>query len=357
MQEHEMIQLPCTHISHGIRVNLDWDYHALAHYADRTIAELTAAYPRAARLYACALTDPQALALWDVTGYAAIEKMGYNDHGQMHAQIVAANALQLLALLNQAGIEPDVVASGAGTTEDAIIAVLAAALLHDVGNQVARANHEVYSVMLAQPILANWLSQLYDDPVQRQILTGFILSAIASHDCTPAPFTLEGSIVAVADAADMTKGRGRVAFDQGKADIHAISAMAIEQVTIQPGTETPAHIEVVMSNPAGLFQVEKLLGYKLTVTGLAQYVSLRACVTSPDDADAEALHCLVFRQARFVPETVAAVEAMNELVDPVCGMAISANRAAGQLVFQGRQYHFCSNACLARFQAEPQKYT
>ncbi len=357
MQEYEATQPPCTHISHGIRINLDWDYHALAHRADQTIAELTAAYPRATQLYTCALTDPQALALWDETAYVAVEKMGYNDHGQMHAQIVTANALQLLTLLDQAGIEPDVIASGAGTIEDAMVVVLAAALLHDVGNQIARANHEVYSVMLAQPLLANWFAQLYDDPAQRQILMGFVLSAIASHDCTPAPVILEGAIVAVADAADMTKGRGRVVFDQGKVDIHAISAMAIDQVTIQPGTQTSAHIEVVMNNPAGLFQVEKLLGYKLTATGLAQYVSLRACVTSTNDAAGGVLHCLIFRQAHFVPETATVTKPTDEYLDPVCGMAISAGRAAGQLVFRDRQYRFCSNACLSRFQAEPQKYT
>jgi metal-dependent HD superfamily phosphatase/phosphodiesterase len=186
-------------------------------------------------LYARLLADPQTLALLDLTGYMAVEKLGYNDHGQMHAQVVAANALQLLDLLHTAGVIPDVPTSGAGSLEDAYVVVLTAALLHDVGNQIAREGHETYSVTLAQPVLARVLPGLYPDPAQAQVLTGFVLSAIATHDCCPPPVTLEAAIVAVADAADMTRGRGQVAFDWGKADIHAVSAMAIREVTIRAG--------------------------------------------------------------------------------------------------------------------------
>ncbi|MFQ6015550.1 MAG: HD domain-containing protein, partial [Anaerolineae bacterium] len=286
MDGSQVTRSSCTHVGHGVQVALDWDYHRLAHAADRIIADLTTDHHRAATLYARLLADPQTLALWDLTGYMAVEKLGYNDHGQMHAQVVAANALRLLDLLHAGGVIPDVVTSGAGTLEDAFVVVLAAALLHDVGNQVAREGHEIYSVLLAQPVLARHLPHLYSDPAQLQVLTGFILSAIASHDCTPVPVTLEGAIVAVADGTDMTQGRGQVAFNSGKADIHAVSAMAIREVTIQAGEEIPAHIEVAMDNPAGLFQVEQLLGRKLALSGLNRYVSLRACVV-PEEGEAE----------------------------------------------------------------------
>ena len=347
---------PCNHIGHGVRVVLDWDYHRLAHAADAAIRELSVPYSRATTLYARLLDDPQVLALWDLTGYMAVEKLGYNDHGQMHAQVVAANALRLLHLLTGGGVEPDVVTSDAGTLEDAYVVVLAAALLHDVGNQVAREGHETYSVMLAQPVLARLLPELYPDPAQLQVLTGFILSAIASHDCAPAPVTLEGAIVAVADGADITQGRGQVAFDRGRADIHAVSAMAIREVTIRTGEETPAHIEVVMDNPAGLFQVEKLLGRRLALSGLDRYVSLRACVV-PEEREAEqAFHCLVLRQGRFQPEVLPCQADESWPVDPVCGMAVAPEQAAGSIVFQGTRYHFCSTACLTRFQGAPTRY-
>lgn len=286
----------------------------------------------------------------------AVEKLGYNDHGQMHAQVVAANALQLLHLLATGGAEPDVVSSGAGTLEDACLVVLAAALLHDVGNQVVRQGHETYSVMLAQPVLARHLPPLYPDPAQRQVLTGFILSAIASHDCTPVPVTLEGAVVAVADGADMTEGRGQVAFERGKADIHAVSAMAIREVAIRPGDSTPVHIEVVMDNPAGLFQVEKLLGRKLTLTGLDRYVSLRACVVPEEGAAGQAFHCLVLRDGRFQPEGLPEPVDAAWPVDPVCGMAVAPEQAAGSISYQGKRYLFCSTACLGRFRDDPSRY-
>jgi len=348
--------LPCTHVGHGVRIQLDWDYHRLAHIADRAINELTAPYPRAARLYASLLTDTQALALWDLTAYMAVEKMGFNDHGQMHAQVVAANALRLTQLLNQAGIELDVVSSNAGTLEDAYVVVLAAALLHDVGNQITREGHEVYSVFLARSVLERHLPALYPDPAQQQVLTGFILSAIANHDCNPPPVTREGAIVAVADSADMTQGRGQVAFDQGKADIHAVSAMAIQEVNIRAGDELPVHIEVVMDNPAGLFQVEKLLARKILVTGMDRYVGLRACVTSTEEDSEQALECLVLRDGRFQPETLPAATHEHWPVDPVCRMTVEPGQEAGVVVYQGIHYHLCSAACLADFRDDPLRY-
>jgi uncharacterized protein len=255
--------------------------------------------------------------------------------------------------LHRAAIEPDVAASGAGRLEDAYVVSLAAALLHDVGNSVVRENHELYSVVLAQPILARFLSSIYPDSVQAQVLTGFILSAIASHDCSPIPLTLEGTIVAVADAADMTQGRGQVAFDRGKADIHAISAMAICQVIIQPGDHMPAHIEVTMTNPAGLFQVEKLLSRRLVLSGLDRYVSLRACVVPVEGQGDNPFHYLTLHEGRFLPETAADAKHDGEFVDPVCGMAVSPAHAAGSVIFQDKRYYFCSPACLASFQNDP----
>ncbi|MFQ6059168.1 MAG: YHS domain-containing protein [Anaerolineae bacterium] len=356
MSTSQTTRSPCTHVGHGVRITLDWDYHRLAHIAHQAIADLTAPHPRVATLYTRLLADPQTLALWDLTGYMAVEKLGYNDHGQTHAQVVAANALRLLHLLERTGIEPDTVTSGAGTLEDAFLVVLAAALLHDVGNQVAREGHETYSVLLAQPVLARHLPHFYSDPAQLQVLTSFILSAIASHDCCPSPVTLEGALVAVADGADMTQGRGQVAFDRGKADIHAVSAMAIREVTIRAGEETPVHIEVAMDNPAGLFQVEKMLGRKLALSGLDRYVSLRACVV-PEEREAEqAFHCLVLRDGCFQPETMPAPVDITWPVDPVCGMAVPPERAAGSIVFQGTRYYFCSNACLTYFRDDPSGY-
>src|SRR5262245_37654702 len=43
-------------------------------------------------------------------------------------------------------------------------------------------------------------------------------------------------------------------------------------------------------------------------------------------------------------------------VDPVCGMTVNPDRAAGSVEYDGTTYYFCSKGCAARFQADPKKY-
>ena len=49
-------------------------------------------------------------------------------------------------------------------------------------------------------------------------------------------------------------------------------------------------------------------------------------------------------------------EDMATVKDVVCGMDIDPNTAAAQMEYQGKTYHFCSNACHDKFMAEPQEY-
>ena len=42
--------------------------------------------------------------------------------------------------------------------------------------------------------------------------------------------------------------------------------------------------------------------------------------------------------------------------DPVCGMTLSVNRAAGVRTAPGRTFYFCSADCLAKFDREPERY-
>jgi Cu+-exporting ATPase len=43
--------------------------------------------------------------------------------------------------------------------------------------------------------------------------------------------------------------------------------------------------------------------------------------------------------------------------DPVCGMDVELDHAAGRLERQGQTYYFCSDFCLKKFRAEPEQYT
>jgi uncharacterized protein len=284
-----------------LQIEIQRDYTALAQIANQTTREIVADYPKAARLFESLLSDPRVAAQWELANYIAVVKLGYNDHGPIHAQIVTAAAMQMMQLLHHAGVDFDVVESGAGDLDDAHAVVLAGILLHDIGNQIHRAGHEVFSVALAQPILERHFVPVYgDDPIKLQALLGFTLSAIACHDCDPAPLTIEGSVVAVADATDMTKGRGRIAFNLGKIDIHSVSALAIESVTIQAGRDRPIEIVVTLSNSAGIFQIDQIFARKLIATPLKDYVTIRATAAADYPvADERIIRNVIFDGTQF----------------------------------------------------------
>ena len=42
-------------------------------------------------------------------------------------------------------------------------------------------------------------------------------------------------------------------------------------------------------------------------------------------------------------------------IDPVCGMSVSSD-SKRKFTYQGAEYHFCSDHCVTRFQAEPDAY-
>jgi Cu+-exporting ATPase len=43
-------------------------------------------------------------------------------------------------------------------------------------------------------------------------------------------------------------------------------------------------------------------------------------------------------------------------VDPVCGMTVEPQHAAGSSVYRGHTYYFCSKGCVAKFEANPERY-
>jgi YHS domain-containing protein len=42
--------------------------------------------------------------------------------------------------------------------------------------------------------------------------------------------------------------------------------------------------------------------------------------------------------------------------DPVCGMNVEEQKAAGTSQYQGRSYFFCSNSCKEKFDRNPEQY-
>ena len=285
-----------------LKTDLPDDYTELAVRAEQTIHELTAPYPLTAKLYEFLINDARLSAHWNLSNYTTVSKLSYNDHGPIHARVVTAYAMQITTLLMSANVPMDVIGSGAGGPDDAFLVILAGIMLHDIGNSVHRVSHELVGLQLAHPILESYLPELYPDIEQRQLIEDFILSAILCHDVTPPPLFMEGAIVAVADGCDMTKGRARMPFDLGKIDIHAVSALAIEEVIIKRGDTMPVEIAVLMSNSAGIFQVEQTLIRKLLVTPLKAYVTVDASTINPgSDCDKRIIQSVKLRDGKLSP--------------------------------------------------------
>ncbi len=215
----------------------------------------------------------------------AVDRMGYSDHGPTHAKIVANHALRILRILVARGVTPSIVThygkEGMDGTDAEVVVVLAA-YLHDVGMAIHRHHHDLYGIELARPVLERAL-QGYG-PTGRTIMTSEILHAMTFHDSDVAPLTVEGGIVRVADGLDLAEGRARIPFMAGKKDIHAVSALAIQSVGISEGgrDEKPVQIRIVMSNSAGIFQVDELLKRKVEVSRLTDYVHVKATITGSE---------------------------------------------------------------------------
>ncbi len=244
--------------------------------ADLAIREGLQRYPKALSAYELLSADPEARGHWDMANYITVRKLGYNDHGRVHALLTGAASVTILQLLVDHGVRPDILESGAGDLDDTFLAVLLSTMLHDIGNQVHRTRHESFSVMLAIPILDRILEKIYRDPEQRTELRAFMLHAIYCHDLEPEPLTIEAGITAVADGTDITKGRGRKAFALGSVDIHSISALAVDEVQILKGEQVPVEIRVIMNNSAGIFQVEEVLTKKVLRSPIRDYVTVIA---------------------------------------------------------------------------------
>ncbi|OGS41715.1 MAG: hypothetical protein A3K67_00385, partial [Euryarchaeota archaeon RBG_16_62_10] len=218
--------------------------------------------------------------LLNLANYIAVRKLGYNDHGPVHARIVTANGLRILKLiLGSDELALDSVTGLGMSVDDAHLIVVAGCMLHDIGNAVHREEHEVFSVIYSKGILERILPAIYPDVGKRAEVIEQVLHAVYAHDVGENALTIEAAIVVIADGCDITKGRGRLSYDLGKHDIHSISALSIESVDIHRGKTKLIEIHVDMSNSAGIYQVQETLGNKVAKSPLRDYIEIVADLT------------------------------------------------------------------------------
>ena len=277
-------------------------YAELEQEAERTIRLHLEGRHRAKKMWEILSADPEVITMWGMANFITVKKLGMNDHGQIHAKVATASALTMLDLLIDAGIDPDIVRMGYGDADDAALVVLVATLCHDFGNQVHREAHFVVGIEIVMPVLDRLLPAVYEDVATRTRIRSFILSAIYSHHGEPPPLTIEAGLVCIGDSTDMTKGRGREAFDSGSITIHSVSALAIDRVEIAPGRNKPIELRISMSNSAGIFQVQEILAPKVRAGPLADYVEVVALTTNGDiEREKKIVDGIAMEGSRFVP--------------------------------------------------------
>jgi len=216
--------------------------------------------------------------LWKVINVNALDRLGMTDHGPVHFQIVANGALRILRILVKNGIKMSITKDFGLSVEYAELVIFLASLLHDTGMSINREGHEEFSLFLTNNLLREIIDFL---PIEEKtIVISEVLHAIINHRSGGRPTTIEGGIVRVADALDMSQGRSRIPYMTGKINIHSISAIAIDKVEIKNGINRPVQINIFMNNSAGIFQVDELLKSKLHDSGIEKFVELKAMVTA-----------------------------------------------------------------------------
>jgi len=232
---------------------------------------------RALEMYQYLTGSPKVQSYLRSANRMAVSRLGYTDHGPIHAEVATWNALKTFDILDET-FQPNVVAEGIGDVDDARLVVLASTYLHDIGMVVHRNEHNQASVQLAGPILESKLMDIYNDSAKATDILSFIYHGIYAHDDDTQCLTLEAGITKIGDGADMTKGRTIVPFQKGKVDIHSVSAMAINNVILDKSEDKPLRITVSMDNPAGVFQVQAVLEKKLTTSSLEDHVDIEVLV-------------------------------------------------------------------------------
>jgi uncharacterized protein len=212
---------------------------------------------------------------WWLMQQVTADRLGMSDHSWVHVRIVVNIALRLFRLLTRAGVEPAVVSDHGLGRRDAEVVIAAACLFHDTGMSIHRADHEEYSLFLAADRLPLLLDSIYEEPVLTVVVSE-ALHAVIGHRRRGDPITIEAGVVRVADALDLASGRSRIPFETRRPNIHSLSAAAIDQVSIEPGEDRAAKIEIAMNNSAGIFQVDELLATKLRGSGLEEHVEVVA---------------------------------------------------------------------------------
>src|SRR5436309_14787494 len=121
---------------------------------DRELSTLLEPYRTARETYATLSHDPVVASLLEQANIVSITRMGYNDHGKVHAKIVTMNAIKIYNIRSNTNMEPNIVREGIGANDNAVACLLSGAYLHETGISISRDNQDLLGVTLARDVLA-----------------------------------------------------------------------------------------------------------------------------------------------------------------------------------------------------------
>lgn len=233
------------------------------------------------------LFDDEVHALQSYGNVVSIKRLGYNDHGPVHARIVTYHALQIMRLMRNNGFEPSLEYEGVGAYEDAQVAVALAAFLHDTGMSVRRENHEWHAIQLSDGIIQRHLDRIYgaDDPL-RHAVRSTVHEAIVGHMANARVHSVEAGAVMIGDGTDLARGRARIPQlmdnDPAVGDMHRYSASSVKRITVEAGVQKSVRLTIYMENVTGLFQVEEILMTKVKASPIMKHFEVVAHVADQE---------------------------------------------------------------------------
>jgi metal-dependent HD superfamily phosphatase/phosphodiesterase len=245
-------------------------------YIDKELKEELKKYKKCSNLLRILEEDEEVYHLLEQANKVMVVRMGFNDHGRVHAKIVALNALKIYSILEKKNILGNIILEEIGNSEDVRMALLLGAYVHDFGNSISRDDHEILGVILAHSIITRILRTVDPNANLGKIarMRSIIFEEILCHLGKYRSTSLESKIVATADGTDMTKGRARIPYKLSKPDIHKFSALAIESVSVIEGKDKPVRIVVEMNDTTGIFQIEEQILQKIRDVNFKDYIEV-----------------------------------------------------------------------------------
>ncbi len=246
-----------------------------------TLDEELKKYPRALETLNFLRKDRQVNRFLDMSNCVTVTRMGYNDHGRIHARIAALNAIRACKILNKKKIKLNLEKEiGRATFEDSLIVSMTASFLHDIGNSILRKDHELWGGILIREIANRLFSEDKEIEERKRLM---VMEGVICHMGHYTPTSIESKIVALSDGCDMEKGRARVAYQVGKKDIHSLSALGVDRIRLKAGRKKPIQVEATLNSSSGIFQVEEILIKKLKGVKFEDYVEIKAFISSRNE--------------------------------------------------------------------------